>query len=98
MTCPGCNAYTSSVLIKVQEGEPCPYCGLSAEAIMEINGVRRRQADENLKARLETALIERGRALAEAAKHKRAVESARHALGCQYPYAPHTAPDWGEEG
>jgi len=97
MTCPGCGAHTSNVLAAVCNGEPCPYCGLSADAIGEISDVRRKRADEELKERLEKALTERDRALSEAAKHRQAVEDARRALGCTHPYAPHTAPGWGDE-
>lgn len=37
MTCPGCDAHTSSVLGAVERGEPCPYCGLSAETIERVH-------------------------------------------------------------
>ena len=94
MLCPGCDAYTSSVLIKVrEEGEPCPYCGLSAAAILEITEVREKKADEELKERLAKALVERDHATVEAARLRRIIEDARRLFGCQYPYAPHTAPD-----
>lgn len=65
MTCPGCNAHTSSVLAAFEEGRPCPNCGLSAEAALEIDGVRQRRADEELKAKLETAIKERDAAQRE---------------------------------
>lgn len=80
MTCPGCGAHTSTVLARVREGEPCPNCGLSAEAIIEVTQVRQRAADEELKGRLSTALIERDRAVTEAARLRAAAESARDAL------------------
>jgi hypothetical protein len=83
MECPGCGAVSSSVLLKVADGEPCPYCGLSAAAVLEIAGVRRKQADEELKERLERALIDLDRAQAEAAKLRAVVSSARSALGCE---------------
>lgn len=89
MECPGCGGVSSSVLAKVQDGEPCPFCGLSASAIREIHDVRRRKADEELRGRLEKALIERDRAVAEAAALRRAVYGARRALGCDHPHAPH---------
>ena len=89
MECPGCGSYTSSVLSKVQQGESCPYCGLSADAIGEIHAVRRKKADEDLKDRLEKALVERDRAVAEAAKLGRVLYAVRSAVGCEKPYAPH---------
>jgi len=93
MECPGCNSYTSSVLAKVQQGEPCPRCGLSADAILEIGSVRRRKADEALKQQLEKALIERDRAVTEAAKLGRVLYAVRRAVGCEKPYAPHEGMD-----
>lgn len=65
MTCPACNSHTSSVLAAFEEGRPCPNCGLSSEAALEIAGVRQRRADEDLKARLETAIKERDAAQRE---------------------------------
>jgi hypothetical protein len=91
MICPGCDAESSSILTSVRNGEPCPFCGLSAEAISEIQSVRQVKADEDLKDRLEKALVERDHALAEAAKLRSLVASARMTLGCEYPYAPHDA-------
>ena len=93
MECPGCGSYTSSVLAKVEQGEPCPYCGLSADAIEEIRGVRRKKADEDLKGRLEKALVERDRAVTEAAKLEQVLYAVRRAVGCQKPYAPHEGMD-----
>lgn len=93
MECPGCGGYSSSVLIKVNDGEPCPFCELSADAIVEINGVRRKQADEGLKARLEKALVAAGLAEAEAAKLRSVLYDVRHAVGCEKPYAPHEGMD-----
>jgi transcription elongation factor Elf1 len=65
MTCPACNSHTSSVLAAFEEGRPCPECGLSAEAALEILSVRQRRADEELKAKLETAIKERDAAQRE---------------------------------
>jgi hypothetical protein len=87
--CPGCHAVTSSVRVSVMNGDPCPYCGLSADAVLEIGGVRRKQADGELKERLATALADLDRAKAEAVKLRGQVASARQALGCEHPGAPH---------
>lgn len=92
MECPGCGAVSSSVLVKVMNGDPCPFCGLSADAVLEIGGVRRKRADEELKERLATALAELDRAKAEAARLRGQVADARRALGCEHPRAPHVAP------
>jgi hypothetical protein len=92
MECPGCGAVSSSVLIRVTNGDPCPFCGLSAHAVLEINGVHRRQADEQLKEQLAEALVELDRAKAEATQLRGQVAGARLALGCEYPYAPHDTP------
>lgn len=58
MTCPGCRSHTSDILHRFQENEPCPHCGLSAQAALEIEGVRRRTADEALKQRVEELVKE----------------------------------------
>src|SRR5438874_1990250 len=57
MTCPGCNAYLSSVRMAFEEGEPCPECGLSASAAIEVEAVRARRGDEKLQEQLAAALI-----------------------------------------
>ena len=93
MECPGCGAYSSSVLIKVSDGEPCPFCGLSADAILEISSVRRVKADEALRQQLEKVLVERDRAVTEAAKLRNALYNVRSAVGCEKPYAPHEGMD-----
>ena len=62
MNCPGCNSYTSNVLADVERGDPCRNCGLSADAIMEVNAVRDMRGDEKLKTQLEAALLRAGRA------------------------------------
>lgn len=59
MECPGCNSYTSSVLFNVSRGEPCPYCGLSADSLVEILSVREMRANSSLKGRVEELLKER---------------------------------------
>lgn len=65
MTCPACDSHTSSILNAFEEARPCPNCGLSAEAALEILTVRQKRADEDLKARLETAIKERDEAQRE---------------------------------
>jgi len=59
--CPGCGACTSGVLADDQNGEPCRYCGLSAQARAEVRAVRRTQADEQLRRRVEELVVERDR-------------------------------------
>lgn len=56
MTCPGCEAHSSTVLNRFRNGDPCSFCGLSAEAALEIMEVREKRADAELKARLVDAL------------------------------------------
>lgn len=80
LLCPGCNTYTSSVLEAWQMDEPCPKCGLSAEAISEVRGVRRRLADEALKTQCEHALIRADRAETRLRKLELALEYIRAAL------------------
>lgn len=65
MACPACGSHTSSVLAAFEEGRPCPECGLSAEASLEILTVRQRRADEELKTKLEATIKERDTAQRE---------------------------------
>jgi DNA repair exonuclease SbcCD ATPase subunit len=65
MTCPGCNSHTSDVLRAFEDGAACPYCGLSAEATLEIQAVRKSRADEAIKVKCEQALKERDEAQRE---------------------------------
>lgn len=65
MTCLGCGAHASAVLTAYDDGDPCPYCKLSAQATLEIQTIRTARADEELKAKLETAIKEREEAQRE---------------------------------
>jgi hypothetical protein len=80
MTCPGCGTHTSSVLAAFEEGRPCPNCGLSAEAALEIQAVRLKRADEELKTRLETAIKERDEAQRELQWAKQRLEKVGETL------------------
>ena len=80
-TCPGCDSTTSGVLRAIEEGTRCPYCDLPAHVINQVNGVRRRRADEQLKEELAAALLRAGRAESELGKAKRKLASIRLALG-----------------
>lgn len=81
MTCPACNAHTSSALAAFEEGRPCPNCGLSAEAALEILTVRQRQADEELKGKLEAAIKERDAAQRELRLVKARLERITNLVG-----------------
>ncbi|MEO3856181.1 hypothetical protein [Acrocarpospora sp. B8E8] len=70
MTCPGCDSHSSSILTALLDDRPCPYCGLSAEAMREIEEIRQSRADEALQARLQDAIKERDEAQREAAWSK----------------------------
>jgi hypothetical protein len=54
--CPGCGSETSGVAWAIDNGEPCPTCGLSAEAIVTVLEVRRRFGETELTERLAAAL------------------------------------------
>jgi len=68
MTCPACNAHTSSVRIAYLDDQPCPQCNLPAATAEAILDIRARQADAELTRRYEEALIRAGRAEAELAR------------------------------
>lgn len=49
MYCPGCDAYLSSIYqAVVVDGENCPNCGLTPEAIKLVTAAQERHADEVL--------------------------------------------------
>lgn len=79
-TCPGCDAYTSSVLQAFRDGERCPYCGLSAGAANEILAVQEKRADEELKEQLADAIKRREDAERKAARLERQLAAVRRAL------------------
>lgn len=54
--CPGCGSETSGVAWAVDNGDNCPTCGLSAEAIVTVLEVRRRFGETELTERLAVAL------------------------------------------
>lgn len=53
MECPGCGAYSSSVIGDVLNGDPCRFCGLSSGARSEIWAVRAKRADKEVTERCE---------------------------------------------
>jgi DNA repair exonuclease SbcCD ATPase subunit len=64
-SCPGCDAWTSSVGAAFRDGEPCPYCGLPAEAAHAIDEARERHASEVVVKRLADAEVRAAKAEAE---------------------------------
>ena len=80
MTCPGCEAHTSSVLRAFSDDEPCPHCGLSAGAALEIMAVRATNATKAVKVKATEAMKEADRLRAENVKLRAIVERIRWAL------------------
>lgn len=80
MTCPGCDAESSSVLYRVRDGDPCPFCGLKADTIMEILAVRETLADEKLKQSNEDLLKRVATLEKETVKWRRFADRVRTAL------------------
>lgn len=80
--CPGCNAYTSVVARAVMEDDrPCPHCGLPADVIRQVQSVRAKQADDQLKTQLADALLRAGKAEGEVVRLREFVNTVRGALG-----------------
>ena len=79
-TCPGCDSYLSDITRAFDAGEPCPVCGLSAQAAFEIEAVRMKRGDESLKQQLEEALIRAGKAETEARRATRRLERIKYEL------------------
>jgi len=68
-TCPACSAHLSAIWDILHpdwhDGDKaCPSCGLPGAVIREVEAARKARADADLTARLEAALIEKGKALA----------------------------------
>jgi len=85
MTCPACNAHTSSVLDKFDEGEPCPHCGLSADAAREILNIRKTQAEDALKDRMVVLVKERDAAIQEARLLRYRLRQVQEAMEAEPP-------------
>lgn len=80
MTCPGCNSHTSSVLAAVRVGDPCPYCGLSADAIEAVGAARERHGEKELVDQLQGALVRADKAEQEARKLRSVLSRVQAAL------------------
>lgn len=78
--CPGCESYSSSVLAAFERGEPCPYCGLSAAAALEIEAVKTSRADGALRERLAVVLRERDEMKRELDRSRSQLQRARSIL------------------
>jgi hypothetical protein len=74
MNCPACHAYTSDVLRAYEDEEPCPSCGLPAEAAGHILRIQRSKADEALRAELVQVRTELGRVQADRSKLSRKLD------------------------
>lgn len=72
MDCPGCGNYGSDVMSAFNRGDPCPRCGLSAHAAMEVLATRVSRADSVLKLQVE-ALVK------ECDRLRRRLDAAEHA-------------------
>ena len=66
MKCPVCNSYTSSVLSRVMDGDPCPYCGTSAEIVLRVEGLRESHKESGLRDEVERLTVALGKAEARA--------------------------------
>ena len=84
-TCPACDSETSAIGMAFRDGEPCPYCGLPAEAAEAVIRARRRGAAEDVLERMARAEARAARAEARLARLlgavddiERAAREARH--------------------
>jgi hypothetical protein len=86
--CPGCGDYSSDIWA-LQNGtssrEGCPTCGLSADAMLEVNSARERYAEAKLAGELEAALLRAVRAEAALAIAERRLEAVRYAVDGSAP-------------
>jgi hypothetical protein len=63
--CPACKAYLSGVWDAMEYGGACPSCGLPGTAIADVYAARKTNAEKELLAKYEEAVIRAGRAEAE---------------------------------
>ena len=80
MTCPGCDVHLSDIRRAFLAGAPCPNCGLSAEAALQIDVIKASWADESVKQLAQEAIERADRAEAELRRLRHSVEMARLAL------------------
>ena len=66
MICPACDAYLSSIAMAFRDSEPCPNCGLPAEAAVAVLAAQKRGADEALTKKYAEAETRAAEAEAEA--------------------------------
>lgn len=77
-TCPGCNSHTSALMAVLRgEEDQCPYCGLSAAAMIEVIAVQDSRASEQMNARISEAIVARDRAEQRAAKAEATLQRLR---------------------
>lgn len=67
-SCPACDAYTSNVGIAFRDDQPCPYCGLPAEAALQLDLARERGAQRETLEMAAKAEARAARAEAEVAR------------------------------
>jgi tRNA C32,U32 (ribose-2'-O)-methylase TrmJ len=80
MTCPVCDSHTSSVRRAVLDGEPCPYCGASADLIAQVNDLRARNVEESLVVQLTELRSRAEKAEAEVGRLRGVLSSVRWEL------------------
>lgn len=78
--CPGCDGYSSSITAAVNDGDPCPFCGLPATVILAVEEARKKGADEALIERAVTATQRLVEQQAEVEAARRLVTDLRLAL------------------
>jgi hypothetical protein len=79
-TCPGCDAHTSGVTAALEEDRPCPHCGLSSAAIVELMAVRETVASEKLKGQVAGLVIRADKAESERDRLRDAMSEIRTIL------------------
>jgi hypothetical protein len=80
MTCPSCDSDTSAALVAYESGQPCPHCGLPADAATQIIEARNRHANEELISKYTQAVQRAEKAEAEAGALRRKLANIRSAL------------------
>jgi hypothetical protein len=80
MVCPSCDGWSTAVGVAFRDDEPCPYCGLPAEAARLVLEAQERHVNDQVLRRLMDAETRAIKAEAEVSDLRHRIASARALL------------------
>lgn len=93
-TCPACDSHTSAVYTAFTEGSACPYCGLPAEVVIDLERYARRGVAEEVIERLAKAEQRAADAELAAQSFYAALSQAHAEMGRIFTAATHVRDGW----